>query len=168
MQIEKALAARREDHKLERLQTIPGVSRIAAMTIMLELGVDVSELSSGRTLARWAGMCPGNNESAGKRKSGKAMHGDKYIKRILCEAANAAVRTDSVFKQKYGVIKVRLGRKKAIGRKILRVIYCLPTTGKPYQNHAVDYEEMFVRKNAPRWLKKLIEHKLIEPKAVLI
>jgi transposase len=114
IRIEEVLAAMGEAHKLDLLQTIPDVSKVAAMTILLELGVDVSDFRSGQSLTRWAGMCPGNNESAGKRKSGKAMHGNKHLKRILCEVANAAVRTDSVFKKKYGVIKVRLGRKKAV------------------------------------------------------
>jgi hypothetical protein len=137
------------------------------MTIVLGLVVDVAEFRSGQSLARWAGMRPGNNESASKRKSGKAMHGNKHLRRILCEVADAAVRTDSVFKGKYGAMRARLGHKKAvmgIGRKILRVIYCPLTTGKPYQDHAVGYEEMLVRKNAPSWIKHLMEYNLIEAK----
>jgi transposase len=138
VQIEEDLRARGEDRKIDLLQTIPGVSRSAAMAILLELGVDVSEFSSGQALARWAGMCPGDNKSAGK-----AMRGNIYLRSVLFETANAAVTTDSVFKKKFGDIKDRLGHNRAlmtIGHKLLRVIYGVLTKGKPYEDHAVHHE----------------------------
>jgi hypothetical protein len=106
-------------------------------------------------------MAPGNNESAGKRKSGKTTKGNKHVKRILCEVASAAVKTDSYFKVKFNNLMMRLPYKKAIvaiGCKILKVIYSMLTKGEPYKDLTVDYKALVVKKNASRWLKKLYEY----------
>ena len=72
------------------LQTIPGIDTIAAALIIIEIGDDMAHFASPARLACWAALSPGNNESAGKRKSGRTRHGNNVIRFILCECANAA------------------------------------------------------------------------------
>lgn len=93
--IEAGLEEMKFGPELRLLQTLPGVSKVAAMTLLLELGLDLSDFKNSSRLASWAGMCPGNNESGGKRMSGKTTGGNRYLKRILCEIANAAVRCNA-------------------------------------------------------------------------
>lgn len=103
-------------------------------------------------------MCPGNNESAGKRKSGKTRKGNTYLRSMLCKVANAAIRTKSQFKEKYKTLVIRRGHKRAIiaiRHKFLRVIYCLFTRNKYYEDPGIDYQELVVARNASRWLKAL-------------
>jgi transposase len=89
-QIEAALEPFRP--VIERLVTIPGVSTTAASVIVAETGVDMGRFASAAQLESWAGMCPGNNESAGKRRTGKTRKGSKWLRQALVEAANAAIR----------------------------------------------------------------------------
>jgi len=69
--------------------------------ILIEIGDDPLRFGSAARLASWSALCPGNNESAGKRKSGKTRHGNPVVRYLLCEAANAARRTKTVFRAKY-------------------------------------------------------------------
>jgi transposase len=157
---------------IEILQTIPGISIVGAMIILVELGLDVSDFESAKKLSSWAGMCPGNNESAGKRKSCKTTHGNIYLKRILCEVAWAAAKTKCYFKEKYTNLRIRRGFKRAIvaiGNHILKVIYHMMISGETYRDRSVDYELMVAEKNAPRWtkmLKKLANAKEIKKVAM--
>jgi transposase len=80
----------------ERVASIPGVHNKAARTILSEIGVDMGRFGSPSRLASWTGICPGNNESAGKRKSGKIRKGNRYLKRVLTECAWAAGKTDTL------------------------------------------------------------------------
>ena len=133
------------------LQTLPGIDEIAAAGIIAGIGCDMSAFDGRKGLASWSGMCPGNNESAGKRKSGKTRKGNQSFRRLLCEIANAAIKTESQFKGKYQSLVIRRGHKRsiiAIGHKILRVIYCVPGKYTAYQDPEVDYEALMVRKNA--------------------
>lgn len=142
----------------EFLQTVPGIDQIGAALLLVEIGVDMERFGSKENLASWAGMCPGNNESAGKRKSGKTRKGNRAIRRILCEAANAASKTNSQFKGKYQGLVIRRGHKRAIiaiGHKILRVVYSLLKKGRAYIDPEIDYESIVVKKNAPRWIQAL-------------
>ena len=114
--------------------------------------------TSADKLGSWAGMCPGNNESAGKRKSGKTRKGNQAVRSILCEIANAARRTKSQFKSKYESLVIRRGHKRtiiALGHKILRVIFVMLKNVKPYFDPGIDYEELMVDRNVPRWLQAL-------------
>ena len=79
--------------QVQLLETLPGVSRESAMAILVELGPDMSVFASARHCAAWAGICPGNNESAGKRRSGRIRRGNPILRAILVECAHAAVRT---------------------------------------------------------------------------
>lgn len=101
--------------EVQYLQTMPGISKIIALAILAEIGTDMSEFHSSKHLASWAGVCPGNNESAGKKKSSRITHGNKYLKTALVEAAWAASRSkDSFLAKKFRSIAARRGQKKAI------------------------------------------------------
>jgi transposase len=105
------------------LQTIPGLDERGAAMLLVEIGDDMGAFGSGEKLASWAGVCPGNHESAGKRKSGKKRKGNPYARRILCEAANAAARTRSALAKLFKSLLIRRGRKRAIfalAHKILK------------------------------------------------
>ena len=80
------------------LQTIPGVDQIGAAILLVEIGSDMDAFGSPDRLVSWVGICPGSNESAGKRKSGHVRKGNLYVRRLLCEFAHAASRTTSMFK----------------------------------------------------------------------
>jgi transposase len=88
-----ATRLRAQEEALLRLQTIPGIARRAAEVLAAEVGLDMSRFPSAGHLASWAGMCPGNYESAGKHKKGPIRHGNRAIRRVLVEAAHAAART---------------------------------------------------------------------------
>ena len=140
------------------LQTIPGIDQIAAALILIEIGNDLSAFASADHLASWAGLCPGNHESAGKRKTGKTRKGNHAIRVILCEVANAARNTKSALRDKYQALVARRGHKKAIiavAHKIIRTIYLLFTRREPYRDTGFDYEAAKVAKNAPRWIRAL-------------
>ena len=137
------------------LQTIPGMDQLSAAMLLVEIGVDMSRFGSRERLCSWAGMCPGNNESAGKRKSGRSRKGNRYVRTILCEAANAARKTDSQFQGLYKGLVIRRGHKRAIGHRILQIVYILISRKEPYKDPDVDYEALMVKRNAPRWIEAL-------------
>ncbi len=140
------------------LQTIPGIDEVAAAQILVEIGTDLGAFADAKHLASWAGLCPGNHESAGKRKTGKTRKGNHAIRVTLCEAANAARRTQSDLHEKYQSLVGRRGPNKAIiavAHTILRIIYILFTRREPYRDTGFDYEAAKVAKNAPRWIKAL-------------
>ena len=140
------------------LQTLPGVSEMSAASILAEIGDDMGQFGGISEMASWAGLCPGNNESAGKRKSGRTRKGNKAIRSLLCEVANAAIKTKSQFQDKYRSLIIRRGHKRsiiAIAHKLIRVIYTLLKRRLPYIDPAINYEELMVRKNGPRWLQML-------------
>lgn len=147
-----------EDKTLALLQTLPGVDLIGAAMLLVEIGTDMAVFGSADRLASWVGICPGNNESAGKRKSGHVRKGNLYVRRLLCEFAHAASRTKSVFKSKFQSLVVRRGHKRsivAIGHKILRTIFFMLKRREHYRDSATDYEALSVQRNAPRWIKAL-------------
>ena len=109
-------------------------------------------------LAAWAALCPGNNESAGKRKSGRTRKGNATIRFILCECANAARMTKSSLGSKYKALMVRKSHKKAIvalAHKMIRLIYLLLSRREVYRDPQIDYAALSAKKNAPRWIRHL-------------
>ena len=125
------------------LTTIPGVSKLTAVKLLAETGTKVEEtFGNTKRLAKWAGICPGNNESGGKKLSGRTTHGNKYLKSLLVEAAWAATRTKGTYlRAKYDSMAARKGRKKAlliIGHKILNAVYIILTSQQPYQAFSVE------------------------------
>ena len=154
------------DKQWKILQTIPGIDALAASIIIAETGIDMHQFESTERFCSWAGMCPGNNESAGKRKSSRITKGSSTLRRTLCEIANAAVRTRSQFQGYYNSLKIRLGHKRTIiaaGHKILRVIFKLLLDNCGYTDPRIDYEELIVKRNAPRWIKCLSKYGYLTP-----
>jgi len=131
------------------LTTIPGVDRRVAEAMVAEIGVDMSVFPTAGHLASWAGMCPGQHESAGRSRTGRARHGDTWLQRHLTVAAMAAARNkDSYFAAQYARL-ARRGKtkaRKAVGHSILVVAWHLLTTGAVYQDLGADY---FERRNPP-------------------
>jgi transposase len=147
-----------ERNTLALLQTLPGVDLIGAAMLLVEIGADMDAFGSADRLASWVGICPGNNESAGKRKSGRVRKGNLYVRRLLCEFAHAASRTKSVFQSTFKSLIVRRGHKRsivALAHKILRTIFFMIKRREHYRDSATDYEALSVQRNAPRWIKAL-------------
>ena len=150
---------------LALLQTLPGVDLIGAAMLLVEIGTNMDAFGSPDRLASWAGVCPGNNESAGKRKSGRAGKGNPYVRRLLCEFAHSARRTTCVFKSKFEALHIRRGHKRAIiaiAHKLLRTVFFMLKRGQCYRDSATDYEALAVKRNAPRWIKALKKFGLID------
>jgi transposase len=153
---------------LALLQTLPGVDLIGAAMLLVEIGTNMDAFGSADRLASWAGVCPGNNESAGKRKSGRAGKGNPYVRRLLCEFAHSARRTTCVFKSKFEALHIRRGHKRAIiaiAHKLLRTVFFMLKRGQCYRDSATDYEALAVKRNAPRWIKALKKFGLIDQPA---
>lgn len=124
--------------ELERLETIPGIKRRTAEVLAAEIGLDMSHFPTAAHLASWAGMCPGNHESAGKRKTGKTRKGSKWLRRALTEAARAAARKQGCYPAiQYRRLVVRTGPKKAataVGHTLLITVYYLLTRQDVYHD----------------------------------
>lgn len=126
--------------------------------ILIEIGEDMGRFGCPERLACWASLSPGNNESAGKRKSGRTRHGNYIIRYILCECANAARMTKSTPGAKYRSLMGRKSHKKsivALAHKMIRLIYILFSRREPYLDQHIDYAAISARKNAPRRIKQL-------------
>lgn len=121
---------------LERLDAIPGIGRVVAEILAAEIGLDMAPFPSAGHLASWAGMCPGQYESAGKRKGGKTRKGSTWLRRALKQAACAAARQkDTAFATQFRRVAVRRGKAKAVvavGHAILRTVYALLAHGELY------------------------------------
>ena len=139
-QLNQAIAERLRpvEAALDRLETIPGVGRRTAEIIAAEVGLDMTRFPSARHLASWAGVCPGNHESAGKRGSGKTRRGNPWLRRALVETAHAAKRTkDTELAAQYKRLVVRRGQPKAllaVGHSILVIAYYLLRNQTTYQD----------------------------------
>jgi len=169
--IEDRLKPYGEEHA--RLTQIPGVDRVLAGVMIAELGTDMSVFHSANHLAAWAGVCPGNNESAGKHRSERVRKGNVHLKTALIEAANAAARKKGTYlKDKFFRLKARRGHKRsamAIGRKILVSAYHMLSTGASYNELGEAYldgrSKEHVILNLVRRLQRLGFDVQIQPKA---
>ena len=155
-----------EEKNFRLLLTIPGIDELSAAQILIELGGGdnfVAHFSSAKRASAWQGMSPGNNESGGKRYSGRSRKGNKSLRRIYCEAAQAAVKTKgTTLKSKFDCIVGRLGRKRAIfaiGNKICKLVYFVLKNGTPYEDPQVNYQELSCQRNAPRWIRQIKSYK---------
>lgn len=123
-------------HLVELLDTIPGVDSRAAQTILAEIGPDMSIFPTAGHLASWAGMCPGQRDSAGKRGSGKTRKGSTWLRAALVQSARAATRTKGTYlREHYVQIRRRRGDARAVvavGHEILIAAYRVLETGQPY------------------------------------
>jgi transposase len=160
--------------ELARLDTIHGVNKRTAEVIIAEIGVDMRVFPTAGHLASWAGLCPGNNESAGKHRSGKTRKGDPWLRMALVEAALAAsTRSNrSAFGARYRRIMQHRGHKKAVvavARAILETAYYLLARRTTYQEPGRDYYERrhaeHVRRRAVRALEQQGYRVTLEPAA---
>jgi transposase len=142
---------------VQLLDTIPGVGETVAQIIVAEIGVDMNRFPADKHLASWAGMCPGNNESAGKRKSGKTSKGSRYLRAALAQAAWAASHQKGTYlAAQYKRLVKRMGKKKAlvaVGRSILIIVYHVLQDRVKYQDLGGDY---FDRRHVDKQRKRLI------------
>jgi transposase len=149
------------DEVIQRLDGIPGISRHAAEVILAEIGTDMSRFPTADHLASWAGMSPGNDQSAGKRGNGKTTKGDPWLRTILVEAAEAAAKkSDSYLSAQFHRITRRRGKKKAaiaVGHSILVIAYHMLKKGTAYQDLGPDYYEQHNREAVERRLVHRLE-----------
>jgi transposase len=156
---------------VELLSTIPGVQRRAAEVIIAETGADMSRFPTPGHLASWAGLCPGQNESAGKRKSGKTRKGSKWLRMTLTESARAASRTrNSHLSERYRQLARRRGDKKAIiaiAHEILTLTWQLLSTDQPYRDPGPtrlhQHDQDLARRRAIRQLERLGHSVTLQP-----
>jgi transposase len=139
------------------LMTIPGVKTRTAEVLIAEIGVDMTAFPTAKHLASWAGVCPGNDQSAGKRRFGKTRKGSKWLRATLAEASLAATKTkDSYLAAQYHRLRGRRGPAKAvtaIGHSILTAAWHMLQTGELYNELGGDY---FARQNPDRTTKRLV------------
>jgi transposase len=144
------------------LQQIPGVDALIAVTIIAEIGIDMSVFGNAMRLAAWAGVCPGNHQSAGKRKSGAARRGNVHLKTALVTAAVCGSRQKgSYYKDKYHRLRARRGRLRAamaIAHKILIAAYHMLAGGVPYRELGEAFLDQQARQRTLRHLLHRLNH----------
>lgn len=148
---------------LARLDQIPGIGSRAAQEILAEIGTDMSRFPTHRHLASWAKVCPGNNQSGGKRRSGYAGEGNRWLRSVLVECAWCAARTkNSYFKAQYHRLAARRGKRRAllaVGHSLLTVVYHLLRDGLVYQDLTATYfdqrDRSLITRHAVRRLEAL-------------
>ena len=162
-EIEKRLGA--WEKELDLLQTVPGIDLRSACAILIEIGPGLGVFPTAKHLAAWSGLCPGNNESAGKRKSAQTRMGSKTLKSVMVECAHGASRTKNCqFHGYHKALCIRRGYKRATvatAHKMLRAVYAILRDNKPYYDKTTDYEALMVMRNAPRWIQMLRKHGVI-------
>jgi transposase len=145
----------------QRLTTIPGVEQRTAEVVVAEIGTDMEQFPTAAHLASWAGMCPGNNESAGKRKSGRTTKGSRWLRQVLTQAAWAASHTkDTYLAAQYRRLAARRGKKRALvalGHTLLVIIYHLLKGGGTYQELGGDFLERLEPERLTRQLVRRLE-----------
>jgi transposase len=142
---------------LTRLDSIPGVGQRAAEVLIAEIGVDMRVFPTAGHLASWAGLCPGNNESAGKHRSGRARQGNRWLRMTLIESALAAARTSTALGARYRRVMRYRGHHKAViavAHAILVIAYHLVSRETMYQDLGPDY---FDRRHAERAQRRAVQ-----------
>lgn len=146
---------------LTALDTIPGIDRIGAISIVAETGGDMARFPSAAHLCSWAGMCPGHAESAGKRRSGKTRKANRYLRSTLIQAGAAASHTrGSALRALYARVKGHRGHKKAVvatGHQILEIAYYVMRDGITYRELGADYFQRHDRERTVRRHLKQLE-----------
>jgi transposase len=157
--------------QIELLITIPGVDRITANSMIAEIGGDMSQFPTAQHLASWAGICPGNNESAGKQYSGKTRKGSRWLRRVLCQAAWAASHTKKTYlAAQFRRLAAKRGKQRAIialAHSILVSAFYMLKHNEAYREAGGDYFERANPAALQRYLIRRLEclgHKVtLEP-----
>jgi transposase len=160
--------------QVTRLDSIPGIGRQLAEVMLAEIGWDMSRFATAKNLASWAGMCPGNNESAGKRRNGKTRKGSRWLRHALIEAAHGAAHTKNKYlKSQYHRVAAHRGKKKAlvaVGHSILIISYHLLTRGQEYSDLGANYfderDRSAVQRRCVKRLEKLGYSVQLQPTAL--
>ena len=156
-ELERRLAPLEE--KIQRCEHITGVSRQVVQLLLAEVGTDLSRFPDAEHLSSWAGVCPGQKESAGKRLSGRSKQGNRYVRAALVQAAHGVRRTNTYLGERYRRLKKRRGSKRAalaVGHSILVIYYYLMTTGQEYQEKGVEFFQQTDRaKVEPQLIQRL-------------
>jgi len=143
---------------VQQLMTIPGVKRRTATTVLVETGGEMSRFATAAHLCSWGAMCPGLNESAGKRRTGKTREGNRYLRGALIESALASTRTKgSALQARYLRVRRHRGHKKAIvavGHQILEIAYYIMRDGATYHELGADY---FARRDRERTIRRSVK-----------
>ena len=171
-EIDQRLTA--EQTAIALLDTIPGVGQRAAEILIAEMGTDMSRFPSAKHLASWAGMCPGNHESGGKRLSGKTRKGNRWLRQILVEIAHVASKTKNTYlAAQYKRLAARRGKKRAliaVGHTVLIIAYTLLTRQQPYQDLGAVYfdqrEQQRVERRLVQRLERLGYEVSLQPRAL--
>ena len=153
------------ENAVQLLCTIPGIDRSSAITIISEIGTDMTQFSNSKRLCCWAGLTPGNNESAGKKKSVRITRAGVYLKPVLVQVAHAAVKSNKspYYKAKYERIMKRRGKKRAIiavARMILTAVYHMLSTGEawnPTDLYKIDMPEPLKNKQKEKAVKQAMK-----------
>jgi transposase len=149
------------DDLMDRLDGIPGIGRYMAEALIAEIGTDMSRFPTDRHLASWAGMCPGNRESAGKRQSGKTRKGSPWLRALLVQAAHAAGRTKGTYlSAQYRRLTIRRGRNRAaiaVGHTLLVIIYHMIGRGTAYADLSPQYFDDHDRRATEHRLVRRLE-----------
>lgn len=149
------------EEAVDLLDTIPGIDRHAAEMILAEIGIDMRQFPSDKHLTAWAGVAPGNHESAGKRYSGRTRKGNRNLQTILVQAAWAAVRTKETFlKARYHRLAARRGKKRAIvavAHSILVSIWHMLSQGVAYRELGADYYNQRSKESKVAYLTRQLE-----------
>jgi transposase len=147
--------------QIERLDAVPGVGRRTAEALVAEMGADMSRFPTAAHLASWAGMCPGNHESAGKQQTGKTRSGNKWLKATLVEAAQAVARTRGTYlAAQYRRLAARRGKQKAtvaVGHSLLIIAYHLLACDREYDDLGANYFDERDRRLVQRRLVRRLE-----------
>lgn len=158
--VEKEIEVRMQPYAemIRRLDTIPGVDRIVAWTLVAELGPDMGVFPDADHCVSWAGLCPGNRVSGGKRKKGRTRKANPYLRRDLCQAAWAAShKQDSYLAAMYRRMRGRAGHNQAIfavAHQILRIAYTMLRRGEDYRELGSDYYD---QRNKPKVVHRLVQ-----------
>jgi transposase len=146
---------------VETWTSVPGIDRVTAWTMVAEMGPDVSQFPTVAHAASWAGLCPGQEESAGKRKSGRTRRGNVWLRRALTQAAwGASMTRGSYFKALYRRLAARKGKKRAIvavAHALLSTGYILLWTGRKFSDLGEDYFDRLDRERLTNRLVKRLE-----------
>ena len=165
-EIEKLISSDPDyENAIQFLMTIPGVKRDSAITIISEIGIDMTQFSSSKRLCCWAGLTPGSNESAGKKKSVRVTRAGVYLKPALVQCAHAAVTSEKspYYKKKYESLMKRRGKKRAIiaiARMILTAVFQMLSTGEawnPSDLYKIDMPDVLLEKQKAKAIKQAMK-----------